>query len=429
MIPNSKPHGIVTACLYLDNGYAEARNLLSRRYGTEGALAAAFVDRFETLLPLKPDDIEGLDHFALELMKCKNAFGSNSTAMSDPRTLRSICAKLPFHSQNRWRHRVDAIDESEGRPVVFEDLVNFVIQEARVATNPVFGRYVEKTGARQNNSGSVGKFRTKSLVAATQLRAGLKCCIYCKAQGHELTDCSKFTILPYGDKTALIRGSALCYACLKGAHRSSDCRRRASCSICGARHPTSLHVDKPEENREQVNSVENVTSFTTKTQAQVSLRPALPIVPVVVHHGFNRTLTLAFLDSGSTHSFISKGLMQNLKLENMPQTRLSLTTVDREVQITTQVVSGTWLTDKSGGNTLELPQLFSLDKIPVDSADFPTRAEVSKWKHLEGIKLDLCKNGEVGLLLGSNAFLAMEPLEVVSSSGRGLPCEHGTDGS
>ena len=58
MIPGSKPHGIVTACLYLDNGYAEARNLLSRRYGTEGALAAAFVDRFEKFSQLKPDDIE-----------------------------------------------------------------------------------------------------------------------------------------------------------------------------------------------------------------------------------------------------------------------------------------------------------------------------------------------------------------------------------
>ena len=35
--------------------------------------------------------------------------------------------------------------------------------------------------------------------------------------------------------------------------------------------------------------------------------------------------------------------------------------------------------------------------------------------------MDLCKNSEVGLLLGSNAFLAMEPLEVVSSSGKGNP--------
>ena len=310
---------------------------------------------------------------------------------------------------------------SEGRSVVFEDLVNFVVQEARVATNPVFGSYVEKTDARQNNSGSVGKFRTKPLVAATHLGTGINYCIYCEAQGHELADCGKFTILPYEDRTAIVRGSALCYACLKGGHRSSDCRRRASCSVCGGRHPTSLHVDKSEENREQVNSVTNAASFTTKTQVEVPLKPALPIVPVVIHHGFKRTFTLAFLDSGSTHSFISKGLIQKLRLENMPQTRLSLTTVDREVQLTTQIVSGTWLTDKNSGNILDLPQLFSLDKIPVDSADFPTQAEVNKWKHLKGVKLELCKNSEVGLLLGSNAFLAMEPLEVVSSSGTGNP--------
>ena len=49
MIPESKPHSIVTACLYLDNGYEEAKNLLTRRYGSESVLAAAFVDQFENL--------------------------------------------------------------------------------------------------------------------------------------------------------------------------------------------------------------------------------------------------------------------------------------------------------------------------------------------------------------------------------------------
>ena len=114
-------------------------------------------------------DIEGLDHFALELMKCKNAFGVNSAAMSDPRTLRSISAKLPVHSQHKWRHRADSINENEGRAVVFDDLVNFVVQEARVATNPVFGNRGSNATVRQNNSVTVGKFRSKPLVAATRM--------------------------------------------------------------------------------------------------------------------------------------------------------------------------------------------------------------------------------------------------------------------
>ncbi|XP_043199287.1 uncharacterized protein LOC122368999 [Amphibalanus amphitrite] len=423
MIPESKPHSIVTACLYLDNGYEEAKNLLTRRYGSESVLAAAFVDQFENLLQLKPDDIEGLDHFALELMKCKNAFGVNSAAMSDPRTLRSISAKLPVHSQHRWRHRADSINENEGRAVVFDDLVNFVVQEARVATNPVFGNRGSNATVRQNNSVTVGRFRSKPLVAATRMvSAGASPCIHCQDKGHELTDCSCFAKLPHQDKIAIIRDSALCYGCLKQGHRSTDCRRRASCSICASRHPTSLHINRSGGNSERSeNGVPNVTSCTTKGGASVSFRPALPIVPVVLHHGLERKCTLAFLDSGSTHSFISEGLLKTLKLQSLPQTRLSLTTVDREVSITTRIVNGAWLSDENGGNILELPQLFSLEKIPVDFADFPTQTEISKWKHLEGVKLDLCQNEEVELLLGSNAFLAMEPLEVVTSNGEGGP--------
>ena len=247
-------------------------------------------------------------------------------------------------------------------------------------------------------------------------------CIHCQDTGHELTDCSCFAKLPHQDKIAIIRDSALCYGCLKQGHRSTDCRRRASCSICASRHPTSLHIDRSGGNSERSeNGGPTATSCTTKGGASVSFRPALPIVPVVLHHGLERKCTLAFLDSGSTHSFISEGLLKTLKLQSLPQTRLSLTTVDREVSITTRIVKGAWLSNKNGGNILEMPQLFSLENIPVDFADFRTQTEISKWKHLEGVKLDLYQNEEVELLLGSNAFLAMEPLEVVTSNGEGGP--------
>ena len=284
MMPDSKPHSIVTACLYLENGYEEARNLLSRRYGSESALAAAFVDKFETLLQLKPDDIEGLDRFALELMKCKNAFGLNSVAMSDPRTLRSISKKLPVHSQHRWRHRADSINENDSRSVVFEDLVDFVVQEARVATNPVFGNNVSNTNVKQYVSESGGRFRSKPLVAATRIVSNGSFCTHCHGKGHEITDCSTFARLPYQDKMSVIMSSGLCYACLKPGHRSAYCRRRASCSTCASRHPTSLHIDRSGENAQTTdNDDTKVTACTTKSDTSESFKPVLPIVPVVLH--------------------------------------------------------------------------------------------------------------------------------------------------
>ena len=53
--------------------------------------------------------------------------------------------------------------------------------------------------------------------------------------------------------------------------------------------------------------------------------------------------------------------------------------------------------------------------------EFPTQDEIRKWEHLKDIQFGDYKDMEVGLLLGSDAFLAMEPLEVVPSAGKGSP--------
>ena len=344
----------------MDNGYEEARNLLSQRYGSESALAAAFVDQFENLCRLKPDDIEGLDHFALQLMKCKNAFRFNSTTMSDPRTLRSISAKLPVHSQHKWRYRADAINEDERRSVVFEDLVNFVVKEARVATNPAFGSRAGKTAEKQGYPSSFVRTRKGPLVAATHVMGGgTLSCFHCQDQKHELTDCSNFASLPHQEKVEIIQRSALCFACLKRGHRSADCKRHARCQICDLRHPTSLHIDRAASS--ELN-VPNVTSCRTKSESSPRLSPALPIVPVVFHHGCNKETTYAGPtiedDSGSTHSFISEQMVSRMNLQHMPQARLSLTTIDREVSITARTVKGAWLSDINGENALHLPLLF-----------------------------------------------------------------------
>ena len=422
MIPRTKPHDIVTACLYLDNGYQEAVDLLSRRYGTESALAAAFVDRFEHLRPLKSEDVEGLDKFALELLKCKNAFCVGSMAMSDPRTMRSISSKLPQHSQHRWRQRADAIDEGEGRAVNFEDLVKFVAKEARVATNPVFGNYMMRSNTKQSYSfSSSKKNQSNTIVARTQVKTS-NLCFHCQDGKHEITDCSTFASLPHEEKVSIVRNSALCFACLKRGHYSADCRHRAHCSICERRHPTSMHVfdDMLGDKREQVNDEKRVTSCKI-SETNAHLKPALPIVPVVLHCGVKKEITFAFLDSGSTHSFISEELIERLKLQRLPRTKLLLTTVNKKVEIAAKLVKDTWLSDLNSGNILKLPQLFSLHNIPVDSSEFPAQSEISKWEHLRDIQLPDCKNVKVGLLLGSNAFLAMEPLQVIPSIGENSP--------
>ena len=88
-----------------------------------------------------------------------------------------------------------------------------------------------------------------------------------RIKNHELTDCSHFACLPHQEKMSIIHSLALCFACLKQGHRSSNCKRRVRCAICDSRHPTSLHLDRTGEDREQTSlGAQSATSCRTRSK-------------------------------------------------------------------------------------------------------------------------------------------------------------------
>ncbi|XP_043246524.1 uncharacterized protein LOC122394039 [Amphibalanus amphitrite] len=480
MVPGTKPHHIVSACMYLQEGYDEARRLLDSRYGRPSTVSAAFIARLENHSQIRADDVQGLDSFGILLTKCRNALSSCGTheTLRDPRTLRTIVGKLPGLLINKWRHKVDDIEEIGGREANFDDLVAFVTKEARVASNPTYGRDmfggnpmsrtpVTRTSPRMSSG--------RAVVTATHVtpRPEESHCVFCNRRGHDVCECESLSAVTSQQKQNFVREKALCWSCLKQGHRSRDCRRRASCRTCGRRHPTSLHWERSEQyvrqyqqqsgqhpdrddtqhqreeqqpregqqgrqhdqshvvqhqhgrghelnhtqqqQREGPTDAARVTTCQTAGESEAS-KPVLPVVPVVVRVGTSTCQTYAFLDSGSTHSFISSALIKELNIDNMPRKQLSLTTVDRSTKVETHVVEGVTVSDLRGRHALRLPPLFELERIPVDPEEFPShQLDVSRWEHLTGVEFEQADATCVGLLLGANAFLSMEPLQVIPS--------------
>ncbi|XP_074655650.1 uncharacterized protein LOC141909164 [Tubulanus polymorphus] len=58
-------------------------------------------------------------------------------------------------------------------------------------------------------------------------------------------------------------------------------------------------------------------------------------------------------------------------------------------------------------------------KLPIDRSDIPRQEEIDRWVHLDGVRVSRV-DAEVGLIIGSDNSLALEPIEVRSSS-RGGP--------
>ena len=95
MTHGSKPHNIVESCMYLEDGYQQAMEILHQRYGQPGTIAAVFIDRISSQQQLNAENSEELDEFSLLLLSCKYALGNACNFMNDPWTLRTITMNLP----------------------------------------------------------------------------------------------------------------------------------------------------------------------------------------------------------------------------------------------------------------------------------------------------------------------------------------------
>ena len=111
------------------------------------------------------------------------------------------------------------------------------------------------------------------------------------------------------DRYVAVRKERLCYECLGKGHAIKDCKVHP-CGIngCTKRHNRLLHSEN------QINEgshAVNVSAATINQSNQVT--SFLQIVPVLVQSGGNRLTTYAFLDSGSTVSFIDQSVKDQLQ--------------------------------------------------------------------------------------------------------------------
>ena len=406
-----KPREIVATCLYLpsEHGYQEAKRLLDRRFGNRAQMALGLVEKMLESPNIKSEDVESLDSFAILLRGSLNALRSlpHDAGSVDVKTIRALVQKLPYYMKDKWSRIVDGIEQTKYRQATFEDFVDFVEVEARVATNPSYGRLLMKSGPMKENLQAAGPSRGKLFTGNVQdfTRTPTRC--LCCDQKHETHECTVLQTKTSEEKHNFILENRLCFSCLSANHISRFCKDKKKCNICGGWHATVLHRDQPKSKSPAVTSghVAPVYRGGAKLQA----------VAVRVTVCDKSVITYAFLDSGSTHSFICAQLADELAVSPTEKTSITLSTINKEQRIESCVIPHVWIQSLDGDCDMELPPLFVLDTIPVSRKDIPNKSDLQNWSYLEdsGVTLDEQVEREVGLLIGSNAAAAMEPIQVV----------------
>ena len=427
-----EPREIVKGCLMLPaaEGYAQARARLQRRYGDERKMASALVDKLLSWPSVRHDDIKGLDKFSIFLTGCNSSMptgASSARELDHPGLLRSVMDKLPPHLQERWRRTAVQIQDS-GRIVVFEDLASFVEKEVKIASDPLFGRHInEHNAAKSYTHAKSDKAHKTSCLATNVAETSQKYKCWCCSEDHLLDDCPELQKQTPDGKREFLMKHALCFGCLRRGHRAADCKLRKFCKVCSGRHPTLLHEDRPASTK-QTDSHRAPMEATVKNGAvdivagASKLQSGMSIIPVKVRVNGGKTVsTYAFLDNGSSASFCTQSLLQELEVRRTETAQLSLSTVDPNVtRVVSQIVTGMEVSDMSQTEFVSLPPVYSLQKIPVTPEDIPKQREVRAWSHLHDIDIPEI-DAEIGLMIGNDVPEVMEPWDIVHGQSPGEP--------
>ena len=470
-----RPNQIVRSCFHLgEGGYHEARRLLERDYGNPHLLIDSYVGKLRSWPRIPTGDVEGLDKLVLFLTEVQNAMLNVTMGeLEHPRTLRDVVGKLPVQLRDRWLRVADGLmdGEQEGlatKCVGFKDLVKFLWKELRVLRNPVFGVNRSDGGAgdfRQGSSDPVGTQQSRHKVNAVSVcddssrervgrrpksdrrmgpvpgkarsgavpgnsgeglesgdgrshsRASPDACLFC-GEGHAVSECAQLRWKPHEERKAFIFKRRLCFGCLQPGHVARSCGARLSCSICGGKHATLLHrapVEQRAATSETPPASSNVISAGVGLKGEAEVRgksTMMPVVPVRVRGiGGKEVLTNAFLDQGSSGSFITSQLAEQLGLdmEDVSIRIDTVTGVGHEVK--SGVMRGAEVSPIGSDECFSLPSLFVLHSIPVSLQDRCEGTDRNQWENLAD--LPMCElDAPVEVMIGSNAATLLAAREV-----------------
>ena len=290
-----------------------------------------------------------------------------------------IVERLPVYVQHRWRRQAAQLRERDIRPGL-DDLVSFVRSTAREVADPVYGSlgtFSKMGSSSKPASQPPARKGFQGVTAGKQTADGetrprpCKPCVACQStDGHALLMCPAFKNQPLEKRFNIVKDNNLCFNCLRPGHSAWRCRADSNCNVDGCRlkHSKFLHISGRRETKSTLESKE-VTGATTAmtvchaTQAGAA-RVALPIVKVAVRSGHKRAVTYALLDSGSTNTFCTMALLEEIG-SGGEKARLGLMTLGNDVGSLKTTVHEVEVSDPEGLLRVTVEYVYATPKIPV----------------------------------------------------------------
>ena len=175
---------------------------------------------------------------------------------------------------------------------------------------------------------------------------------------------------------------------------------------CKRKHHTLLHAEtQPKEesskapgaNQESATSPQKAECNSVGSSRGVCLR----VLPVKIWNEGKAVTTWALLDEGSDISLCEEGIAEELGLQGNKK-KFTLTTVNSAEVETQGMEVSLSVEGAQGGQTIQMPKVWTVKKLPVSRHSIPTQEDITIWSHLDGIFLPPTEDANVRLLIGSD---------------------------
>jgi len=142
------------------------------------------------------------------------------------------------------------------------------------------------------------------------------CCVFCEAKGHWAQECKKVTSVT--DRREKLKSAHRCFLCLNRGHSMRACNKRdkAFCTKCRGAHHRAICTDAGTTTKPTETTPTTVGKIDVASSNFMYLQTAR--VRIVGPTGISK-LTCCVLDSGSQTSFVSKSIIDAMKLEVIDQ--------------------------------------------------------------------------------------------------------------
>ena len=145
------------------------------------------------------------------------------------------------------------------------------------------------------------------------------------------------------------------------------------------------------------------------------------IVPVKIRYMNKRreVTTYAILDNCSQGTFVREDIIHKLEASGT-RTKITVKTMNGGLTHVSTAADG--LENASSNKSInkqwiKLPKSYTTSDLPIDAKEVRTKEKLWKWKYFDNISKKTCQddNIKIGILIGPNCLMAIEPIEVIPS--------------